>query len=129
MALYKLIEGGVISGGAMIPADPTNRHYQDYLTWVALGNTADPADVPTAEQLAEEQAIKDAPIGARAWFDANPNAKLIWSMSVTDLAAEIVTLVDALFPSATAGNRTKLKLLLTGITLAVRILVKKEGLD
>ena len=27
-----------------IPFDPNNRHYQDYLAWVAEGNTADPAD-------------------------------------------------------------------------------------
>ena len=27
-----------------IPKDETNRHYQDYLAWVAEGNTADPAD-------------------------------------------------------------------------------------
>ena len=27
-----------------IPKDPLNRHYQEYLEWVAAGNTPDPAD-------------------------------------------------------------------------------------
>ena len=27
-----------------IPKDETNRHYQDYLAWVAEGNTAEAAD-------------------------------------------------------------------------------------
>ena len=26
-----------------IPIDESNRHYQEYLVWVAAGNTADPA--------------------------------------------------------------------------------------
>ena len=27
-----------------IPLEETNRHYQEYLAWVAEGNTPDPAD-------------------------------------------------------------------------------------
>jgi hypothetical protein len=32
------------SDGAIIPSDPDNIDYVEYLAWVADGNTADPAD-------------------------------------------------------------------------------------
>jgi len=32
------------SDNAQIPFDPTNRDYQEYLDWVAEGNTAEAAD-------------------------------------------------------------------------------------
>ncbi len=38
--LYK--EDGVVK--LAIPKDPANSDYQDYLAWVAEGNTPDPAD-------------------------------------------------------------------------------------
>lgn len=86
-------------------------------------------NTPTAEELAIEAAIADAPLSARAWFQANPSAKLIWSMPVVDLAAEIASLIDVSFAGLSAANRTRWKLLVTGITLAVRVLVKRERLD
>ena len=33
-----------LSDGAFIPKDPLNPSYQEYLEWVAAGNTAEAAD-------------------------------------------------------------------------------------
>ena len=54
--MYKLIKG--INGdvyavmrladNAQVPFDPANTDYQQYLAWVAEGNTPTPADEPTA---------------------------------------------------------------------------------
>tara|TARA_R100000773_G_C4211714_1_gene111129 strand:+ start:1306 stop:1464 length:159 start_codon:yes stop_codon:yes gene_type:complete len=51
MARYKLLENSTgiwgvkdTEDGGLIPFDEDNRHYQEYLLWVADGNTADPAN-------------------------------------------------------------------------------------
>lgn len=77
----------------------------------------------------EGTAIEAAPIGVRGWFASNSQARLIWSMPVNELAAEISSLVDVSFAGLPVGVRTKWKLLLTGIALVVRIYVKRERLD
>jgi len=54
---YQLITGinGTVStvkrmpGEAFVPFDPANTDYQEYLAWLAEGNTPDPAPEPPAE--------------------------------------------------------------------------------
>lgn len=58
------------SDGAMIPADPANRDYQDYLVWVAGGGVPTPVPGPTAmeQQQVLMQAVQD-------YMDAAAKAK------------------------------------------------------
>lgn len=47
---YKLLSPGILlissQGTLAIPEDPNNRHYQEFLEWVAAGNVPEPADPP-----------------------------------------------------------------------------------
>ena len=45
-----------VSDNAFVPLDPANADYQDYLKWVAEGNTPEPADVPDPQIAINEEA-------------------------------------------------------------------------
>lgn len=51
--MYQLLASGYVqrNDGAIIPADPANRDYAEYLAWRAAGNTPDPVPGPSPEQV------------------------------------------------------------------------------
>jgi hypothetical protein len=52
--MYKLTSNTSItrlSDNASIPNDPANRDYAEYLDWLVEGNTPEPVDAPTSEQV------------------------------------------------------------------------------
>jgi hypothetical protein len=48
-----------VADGAIIPFDPDNRHYQEYLAWLDEGNEPDPPPPPTAVTLPETAPVED----------------------------------------------------------------------
>lgn len=109
MADYRLMPPGVVraADGAMIPEDPTNRDWQAYRAWLAVGNVPDaalasatPYAAPTPRQWLErlapatQLAITTAAAG-------NPQI-LLWvlkasgSPSIDVAAAETIAGVEAL---------------------------------
>jgi len=70
--MYKRTDSNTIlrtTDCAYIPADPANRDYQEYLAWVAAGNTPTPAPTPDAATLKANQLLK---INADAQADVAP---------------------------------------------------------
>ena len=56
--MYKLTQDGVRrSDGACIPNDPTNRDWEEYTVWLALGNIPDPefTDAELTAQKADNE--------------------------------------------------------------------------
>ncbi len=125
--MYKITGTNItrLSDNALIPPNPANRDYAQYLVWVAAGNTPEPADVPTVivpqsvtrrqgrlallevDKLDQVEAFIDAivdPIERRAaqieyeadtWDRGNPRLQSLWT-GMGGTEAEL----DALFVSA-----------------------------
>lgn len=114
MALYKLYSGGVIKSGAFIPEMAGNKDWDEYTAWLALGNTPDPADPPTAH----ETEAAAAPQTARAYFAAHQAA--IDFIRLTP--AEQETQINAM-------TLAQAKVVIVYLTIAVSALVKREFLS
>ncbi len=57
--MYKLTENSItrLLDNASIPIAEGNRDYQEYLAWVAEGNTPTPADIPPPPTYQELRAV------------------------------------------------------------------------
>jgi hypothetical protein len=55
---YSLVQNAIVrEDGAIIPEDPFNRDYREYLAWVQAGNVAQAAQPSLEEALAELTAV------------------------------------------------------------------------
>ncbi|MCP4083179.1 MAG: hypothetical protein GY743_23400 [Planctomycetaceae bacterium] len=75
--------------------------------------------------LAEYNDTKTSQGGAKQWLVDNPNAKLLFTLSIAELEAEINGLDLTDLPTPTAN---RLKLMLKTLSIAVRVFARREGL-
>lgn len=123
--MYKLrnIPGVIrLADGAILFEDITNRDWQEYQVFLNGGGVSEPADPPPPPGPADV-----AQTGAKAWFVSHPNAALLFNLSIVDLDGEIDSLVNDLFPTASAANKNRLKLWMKTVSHSIRALAKREG--
>lgn len=117
--MYKLLENGVlqVEQNLSIPDNPLNRHWQEFQAWLAEdeNNIPLPADVPTAEQLAKNEEVNQAPLTAREYFASKPAARAFVRLTPAEQATQISGMTVA-----------QKDTLLTYLTVTVSMLVKRE---
>lgn len=94
--MYKLTGFGSVirlSDNAVIPPAPGNSDWQGFQQWLDLGNTPEPADEPTAAELAEA-----ARYAAASAFTDLPD----WAAYTTTEA--VAAIHDAIFAGATLAT-------------------------
>ena len=99
--MYKLTNYGsiVLDGNVFIPFEPANIDYQQYLAWLAEGNTPEPVDPPTADELAAEaQRVADA--AAKAGAKADTVVEYLRDHTPAEVDTYILNAVADLPPSA-----------------------------
>jgi hypothetical protein len=62
-----------LDDNANIPMDPGNTDYQDYLAWVALGNTPEPVPAPPAPT--HQEITLTIQTGVQQWLDQTAQSK------------------------------------------------------
>lgn len=102
MTNYKLTNSTSIlrADGSYIPADPENRDYAEYLAWLAEGNTPEPVDPPTPDDLlaaakAERQSLVDSIVVTTASgkaFDGDEESQGRMARAITALEPQETTL-------------------------------------
>jgi hypothetical protein len=71
--------------GAIIPADPQNRDWQEYQSWLAAGHAPTPLPTPT---LAEAKAARLAALADRRWRAETAGVVVNGARLPTDLATQ-----------------------------------------
>lgn len=105
MAQYKLTRTNVIlelDGGIAFEARPGNRHYQEYLAWLDLGNTplpADPEPEPSKSAVTKEEAAE--------WYNTKQAAGDVLKQDIAALEAEVAAHVATMFPLAKAEDHSR----------------------
>ena len=140
MIVIEILDARLRAAGIPIVGVADNGNGGTYRVDFAVGATpaqrGDAAVIVAAFDPVAEQGILDglaagkiaAQSEAETWFAANPGALALFNLPLATLEAEANTLVDALFPSATSPNKTKLKRLLMAGAVLDRSQVKKDGL-
>lgn len=129
----RLTDAGIPIHGVSDNGDGTYR--VDFTAAATAQQQSDAAAIVAAFDAEAEQGILDgleagkteAHSGALAWFVAHPNAALLFNLSIAALDAEIDSLVDALFPAASAANKNRMKLWMKTVSHSIRALAKREG--
>lgn len=100
-----------------------------------LGDAQAALDANEAQYLAEAQANGELidqetadHLGVKEWIRTNPAAKQLFTLSVEDLETEIISLIEDLHPTATAGSKNKLRLLWMMEALSDRVFARRLGL-
>ena len=96
MAYQLLADGSFVrrlSDGAQIPADPLNRNYQEYLAWVADGNTAQPADPEPEPEPEPEPSLDERLLAA---VDSAKTAVTASKSFTAEQAAVLAAVFDGL---------------------------------
>lgn len=94
----------------------------------AIAAAFDPIAAVADAEAAEQEVINSGK-ATKQWLLDNSNAMLLLDLSVTELQAEITALVNAAFPAPiTQQTRNKVTLLWMTYAMAIRVLIKHEGL-
>lgn len=101
-AVLKLIENGTM----VIPADPNNTDYQEYLAWLDLGNTPEPGDPVWEETWDYIREIRNGLLLQCDWTQLadsplSPEVKLEWAtyrQALRDITEDFETVEEVEWP-------------------------------